>query len=194
MLAKYLYGAIAAALLSVAAYVVWQRAEIGDLEVKVEILRADLAKTVAANATCQRSVIEISRELDRNGVTCQVRLKVKDSTIRHLQDIIAAGGGCNATVSRPEQPRVDFVNGGTNIPLLNILDGMLPGELQEGSSRDGIRPGESFPSSAGAEVPSGVVVYCVDEMNAKALASNIIVLRAWSLDMQSILASYQTGT
>jgi len=179
----YLYGAIGVCILALGTYIYIQNMRISVYQADIKALKEDKQLCLSANSDTMATIAALKAERDKANSSCSARISKKDDVIKGLQNIIAAGGHNAGTATVIAHAGVSAIIG--------ILDGMLPGPS---GSEDGIHSSPSTTSSGGTTLPPGVVGYCVDEINAKNLAANIIMLRGWALDMQSTLISLQSST
>lgn len=180
----YFYGALVVVLIAAGVTIRWQYGTINQL-------KEDLYNAINANKTNQQTITKLIDEREKAVTTCEARLSAKDQLIKRLRSIDDLKPASHQVVS----PTVGVVGiaviSGTDY-ILAALNGMLPGE---GSSSDGLYSSGSPTSSAGADIlPREVVGYCTDEVGARNLLKNIVLLRAWALDTAMILISMQTVT
>jgi len=182
-LKTYLYAGVGVAVAGLGIYIYTQNMRIESYKKDIAALEQDKQVCLSANADTMATIASLKSERDRSITSCSARLSKKDDVIKGLQNIIAAGGHNAGTATV-------IANAGVSA-IIGILDGMLP---EPSGSEDGIHSSPSTTSTTGATVSSGFVGYCLDEVNAKNMAANIIMLRGWAFDMQTALISLQTGS
>ena len=192
-LKAYIYGAIAAVILAACAMLWYQGSVIDRLRGDKAQLATDVLKCAAANVENQSAIAQLVRERDKSGLSCELRLSIKDATIKKMREICETVGG-NDGQTEGKTPVVGVDTIGNSGAMVELLDGMLPVVSADGGGAGSVRQAAGTSGAAGADIFSGELGYCVNEDGAMRLMTNVLLLRAWALDMQSILTSIQTGT
>ena len=183
-------------ILALSGAVWYQSGVITGLEGDKARLASDVLKCAAANDENQATIAQLVHERDKGGSTCESRLAAKDAIIKKLRDIYEGGSDGSAKVElvKPSVQCIGVNRSADNDHLVNLLDGMLQVVPAGDRGAGGVREAGSTASASGASILSGELGYCVDKVNAQRLVTNVTLLRAWAVDMQTILTSLQTGT
>lgn len=161
-------------------------------------LRTDNAQCLGDNKMNIGVIEAMKAERANNNHLCEQRLSMKDGLIKRLEliDRLKEGSGDERiNVSRDVEsggacPGVFVTGGFTGSSVLGALNGMYPSAGDAG----GVLAGDVAPAATGAQLLSGQLVYCLDEVNAKNLLKNATLVQAWADDMRAIIESRQTST
>ena len=187
----YLYGGMAVIILGLGATIWIQSGKIDRLKAEIKALQIDVATAVDANKSNQETMTDLREEIAKSGNLCEQRLHARDILNKKLRDIDNLSGGNHEQNGGVIVAGTGAGNTDGDNALLSALNGMLPGQ---GSGEDGVYKAVSAESTSGAALLPGQLGYCIDEVNSKNLLKNVVLLRSWALDMQTILTSLQTGT
>ena len=152
---------------------------------RIDKLKADLAQAnmntstcVVANAETQKTIAELKKERERAGKSCVKQIADKNKLIDELRKIDEAKGGDNAN---------NTDNSGNAI--LALLNGMLPGQ---GGRADGVCKAGNPAVASETALVSGDILYCLDEVNAKNLAKDWALCKAWAIEGVQFLDGLRT--
>lgn len=173
----YLYGGAALIVAGLAVTIWVQSVRIDKLKADVEQARKNTSICVAANTETQKTIAELKAERDRAGRSCARQIADKNKLIAELQKIDGTGGN-NAN---------DSAHSGDAV--LDMLNSLLPGQ---GGGKDGVCQAGGPAGAAGAPVVPGDVLYCLDEVNAKNLAKDWALCKAWANEGVHLLDGLRT--
>ena len=189
---SYIYGAVIALILALSGATWYQSGVIEHLKGDSAQLTADALKCAAANEDRRAVIVELVKARDKVVINCESRLAAKDTIIEQLRDIEIITGGCHGQNMGDGNGGAD--NNSDIDHIGNALAGMLPMVPAGNSGSSGVHKADGAANTSGTYLLPGQLVHCLDEVNAKNLLRNTILLRGWALDMQKILTSFQTGT
>lgn len=179
----YIYGVIAiiVALLSTGVWI--QTSRINSLKSDIAQSRLNTEACIAANVDGQKTINELKKERERAGKSCAKQIAEKNKLIDELRKIDETRGGNNGTrTSGNGMAGSDSYSSGN--ALLDLLNGMLPAE---GGGQDGVCKAGDPGVARGTEMVSRDVLYCLDEVNAKNLAKDWALCKAWALDGVNVI-------
>ena len=189
----YLYGGMAVIILGLGATIWIQSGRIDRLKVEVAQLQTDKTVCLSANVDNDRTIKELKSERVKANKLCEIRLAdayIKADTLRKIDE--TKGGQHNEQTGDGNMDSTGGGNSGGRDALLDLLNnGMLSGQ---GGGEDGVHKASGAERAGRAELLPGQLGYCLDEVNSKNLLKNMVLVRSWALDMQTILTSLQTGT
>ena len=173
----YLYGGAALIVAGLAVTIWVQSVRIDKLKADVEQARTNTSTCLAANAETQKTITELKAARDRAGRSCARQIADKNKLIAELQKIDGTGGN-----------NANDINYGGNA-ILALLNGMLPGQ---GGRPDGVCQAGGPAVAEGTAVVSGDVLYCLDEVNAKNLAKDWALCKAWAREGVQLIDGLRT--
>ena len=174
----YLYGGAALVVVGLVTTIWVQSARIDNLKKDVEQARTNMSVCLAANADGQKTIAELKKERERAGKSCAKQIADKNKLIDELRKIDEATGGSHAN---------DTDNSGNAI--LALLNGMLPGQ---GGRADGVCKAGNPAVASETALVSGDILYCLDEVNAKNLAKDWALCKAWAIEGVQLLDGLRT--
>ena len=180
----YLYGGAALVVVGLVTTIWVQSARIDNLKKDVEQARTNMSVCLAANADGQKTIAELKKERERAGKSCAKQIADKNKLIDELRKIDEATGGGNVSNNGSADNAV-----GSGNTILAILNGMLPGQ---GGRADGVCKAGNPTVAAGAPLVSSDVLYCLDEVNAKNLAKDWALCKAWAIEGVQLLDGLRT--
>jgi len=152
----------------------------------IEKLQIQAKSDVTVIKACATKISRLNAEIKRNNQACAENLAGYAETTAELQRMSeprSTYGGIGNEVQTGN-------NTGSGNPILDNLNGMFP-DLREASGTGMHQSATDPASSAGPDILPGKLAYCLDEVGAKDLLKNIIIMRNWGNGSAHILKLLQ---